>query len=93
MIAAQTIDAVAARVAEEGGVDEAMVMALRARWPDLHFTWCFDDDVGDRDAPVRELEGANIYLVDGSGHCLSITANPARATGVLIAEVEAEAEL
>ena len=61
--------------------------ALRAAFPDLHFTFCSDDDVMS-DKPVSELNGFNLYLVDSSNHCLCLTTDSDQATGLVVAEVE-----
>ncbi|MBB4304389.1 hypothetical protein GGD81_003448 [Rhodobium orientis] len=86
MIADAEIDAIASVVAEEGPGD-ATVASLRQRWPDHHFTFCSDDDVNAA-RPVREADGFNLYLVTGSGGCISFTSSPESATGLVIAEVE-----
>ncbi|MBT3010180.1 MAG: hypothetical protein KUF77_09540 [Candidatus Thiodiazotropha sp. (ex Lucina aurantia)] len=60
---------------------------LRKRYGDIHFTYCMDDDViGAR--PVYEHAGFNLYLVDSSNHCLSITQDMAVASGLVVAEIE-----
>jgi hypothetical protein len=64
------------------------VRALRADYPEVHFTACSDDDVLDPVKTVVERPGLRIYLVDGSDHCLSLTSDPQGATGLLLAEVE-----
>lgn len=59
---------------------------LRGRFPDLHFTFCSEDDVSPRIAPVAEAGDYLIYLVSGaSGHCLAFTPDLAGATGVVVA--------
>ena len=63
--------------------------ALRAAFPDLHFTFCLDDDVV-FDAPAFEGGGFNLYLVDSSSHCLAVTDDKRTATGVVVAELDAE---
>jgi hypothetical protein len=72
-------------------LDEDTVLALRAGYPEVHFTACSDDDVLDPVKPVVERPGLRIYLVDGSEHCLSLTSDPRGATGLLLAEVEPDA--
>ncbi len=85
MIEQATIDAIVSRV-RAAGVDEQCVAALRGEYPGLHFTWCMDDDIG-AETPFAEFAGFNLYLVDGQGHCLKLTTDPAVAGGVVIAEV------
>lgn len=36
--------------------------------------------------PVRRLAGRDLFLVDARSHCWSVTADPAAATGVVIAD-------
>ena len=59
---------------------------LRARFPDLHFTECSEDDVSPRFAPQLETAGHALFLVSGaSGHCLELTNDFSLATGVVVA--------
>lgn len=69
------------------GLDEAAVSELRNKWPDIHFTYCSDDDVCGP-ASVRESEKFSMYLIDSRDHCLSFTSNPEIATGLVLAEHE-----
>lgn len=89
MIDADTLEQIA-RTTQEQGLHENTVQALRAAWPALHFSYCMDDDVCGV-APVREMEGINLYLVDGRNHCMALTESPEAATGVVLAEVVADA--
>ena len=74
----------------EGNAASASVeQELRAAFPDLHFTFCQDDDVIS-DSPVAEPPGFKLYLVDGSSHCLCLTTDPQAATGLVVAELEDE---
>jgi len=68
------------------GPDEGMLSELRSQHPDIHFTWCLDDDVGCEE-PALAGKGFNLYLIDGRDHCLCITQAHDAATGVVIAEV------
>jgi hypothetical protein len=67
------------------GLDEEAVSALRKAYPELHFTYCMDDDIT-AGRPVAERPGFNIYLVDGREHCLCLTADHDVATGLVLAE-------
>ena len=88
MLESDVIDQIS-KLVEEHGLDEAAVTSLRSKWPDIHFTYCSDDDVlGPK--PVREFDSFNVYLVDGRDHCLKFTSNPETATGLVLAEIEAE---
>ena len=60
--------------------------ALRAKFPDIHFTECSADDVNPRFQPVLDTGSHELYLISGStGHCLAITADPEAATGIIVA--------
>ncbi|MET0069549.1 MAG: DUF6129 family protein [Candidatus Thiodiazotropha sp.] len=69
-------------------VDESSVMALRRQFPDIHFTYCMDDDVVTAN-PLHEAEGFNLYLIDSRNHCLGFTQDLEVATGIVVAEIEA----
>jgi hypothetical protein len=58
---------------------------FRTRFPGLTLTRCDVSDLGS-ETPFREYPRFNLYLVDGSDHCWQITAEPARATGVVVAK-------
>ena len=88
MIDPATLDRIAS-MAEKQDLDEGMVQALRGAWPGMHFSYCMDDEICGVE-PVRELPGVNLYLVDGRDHCLSLTGNIEAATGLVLAEVEAD---
>lgn len=61
-----------------------METELRGRYPDLHFTFCMDDDVVAA-VPVKEHATFNLYLVDSSNHCLALTQDMQLATGLVVA--------
>jgi len=86
MIDAVTIDRIA-EAALAQGLDEGTVQGLRAAWPGVHFSYCMDDEICGVN-PVRQLQGLNVYLVDGREHCMRLTGNPEIATGLVLAEVE-----
>lgn len=71
-------------------LDENTLRGLRTSYPSVHFTACSDDDVIAPVRPYIERPELNIYLVDGSDHCLSLTNDPESASGLLLAEVEPE---
>jgi Family of unknown function (DUF6129) len=84
------IDQVAA-VVERAGLCDQTLSALREAFADIHFTWCRDDDIGEgRAQPVRESARFRIYLVDGRSHCLTLTRDPESATGLVLAEIDAD---
>lgn len=65
--------------------DFQAVAGLRGHLPGLSLTRCDLADLG-VETPFREYPRFNVYLVDGSDHCWRITADPARATGLVLAE-------
>lgn len=68
------------------GLDYDTVASLRQSYPDIHFTYCMDDDIP-HGKPVVESKDFNVYLVDGREHCLCLTNDFDIATGVVLAEV------
>lgn len=88
MMDAETLAAITCEV-EAAGLSEQQLATLRARYPGIHFTYCMDDDVGVQE-PCSAGRGFNVYLVDGSGHCLQFTQNLQQATGLVLAEVIAD---
>jgi hypothetical protein len=69
-------------------LSETSMLALKQRWPDLRFTYCNDDDMPARLPPALKREKFNLYLVNGSEHCLSLTDDPLHAIGVVVAAVD-----
>ncbi|WPL19707.1 hypothetical protein Thiowin_04849 [Thiorhodovibrio winogradskyi] len=87
MITPERIDQIVT-ILERAGLNAQTLSALRAALPDLHFTHCMNDDLGEQ-TPVRRAMGFHLYLVEGSsGHCLQLTRDLELATGVVLAEVE-----
>jgi hypothetical protein len=76
-----------ARLAKVQPVSESVVGELRSNFPDIHFTYCMDDDVV-ASSPVVEEKAFNLYLIDSRNHCLSFTQDRDIATGVVLAEIE-----
>ncbi len=86
MISQQQLDQVDAALADRP-IDESAVSELRGSFPDIHFTYCMDDDVIAA-SPVRESVAFNLYLIDSRNHCLSFTQDMSVATGIVVAEIE-----
>jgi hypothetical protein len=84
VISVPTLDAIADAVGDRA-LDDALLADLRERFPSLHLTLCGDDDVPARLPAVLERPGFNLYLVNGSEHCLSLTNDPDVAIGVVLA--------
>ena len=77
------------RIAEDvitKGLDYDTVATLRQSYPDIHFTYCMDDDISNG-KPVMETAAFNMYLIDGREHCLCLTNDFDVATGIVLAEV------
>ncbi len=78
-----------------GAIDDPLaadlVGRLRGAFPGLTFTVCADDDII-ASRPALEGQGYNLYLVDGSSHCLSLTRDPESASGVVVAWTSDEDE-
>lgn len=68
-----------------GGADaDAGVFAdLRRRFPHLSWTRCDASDVAE--APFRSSSRFDLLLVDSADHCVRITSDPVRATGIVLA--------
>ena len=72
-------------------LDATITQTLRESFPDVHFTYCIDDDVhGPK--PVLEDKAFNLYLITTQEHCLAVTSQYNRATGIVVAEVIEEDE-
>ena len=84
MIQAESVEQIKAELSKEG-LDEASVSKLREKWPDIHFTYCSEDDIHSG-KPVDETDEFSLYLVDSSEHCLCLTNDMETATGLVIAE-------
>lgn len=79
-----SIAAEAARVFAGGGRLDAAVRAVRAAHPGMTVTGTLASLMTDE--PFREEARFSLFLVDGTNHCWTVTAQPAVATGVIIAE-------
>lgn len=84
MISQTDIDRVVQKV-EASGLSEALLSDLREQF-DYHFTYCMDDDM-DAFTPALEKNGFNVYFVDSSQHCSTLTSDPNAASGFVLAEV------
>ncbi len=71
------------RVLSASDVDARVFTELRQRFPHLSWTKCDASDV--TETPFRSYPRFEIHLVDRSEHCLQITADPARASGIVLA--------
>lgn len=57
---------------------------FRTDFPGLSLTRCDASDMSG-EMPYREYPSFDLYLVDGSDHCWRLTADPAAATGIVVA--------
>jgi len=89
MIPVEQTEQFAELIEQQLPVDEVVVTGLRKAFPDVHFTYCMDDDIV-TGKPVIEREAFNLYLIDGREHCLCLTNDHDVATGLVVAEVVAE---
>ena len=66
------------------GADARVFAQLRSRFPHLSWTRCDASDVTEE--PFRTYSRFDVHLVDRSDHCVQITVDPARATGIVLAD-------
>ncbi len=90
MISSEQLEHISAQVATQSLLSDDTVLQLRQTFPDIHFTYCMDDDVAGNARPIYEDPRFNLYLVDSREHCLCLTNDSEIATGVVVAEVEEE---
>ena len=86
MISPEVVDQVIEKV-EASYLGEAVIQQLRQAYPDIHFTYCSNDDVAVNAKPVTERAGFNVYFVDSREHCACLTNSHEIATGIVLAEV------
>ena len=90
MIVPETLEQIANAAASLGELNDEALGSLKKDWPDLRFTLCNDDDMPARLPAALKRDKFNLYLVNGSEHCLSLTDDPANAIGVVLASVDAD---
>ena len=66
------------------GADAGVFAELRRRFPHLSWTRCDAADV--TEAPFRSYSRFDVHLVDRTDHCVQITIDPARASGIVLAD-------
>ena len=72
------------RVLSDPDADARVVAEMRQRFPHLSWTKCDASDV--TEAPFRSYRRFDIHLVDRTDHCVQITTDPMRASGIVVAE-------
>lgn len=65
------------------GESPAVLGDLRARFPHLSWTKCDASDV--IEAPYRSYRQCDVHLLDAADHCVQVTSEPSRATGLILA--------
>jgi hypothetical protein len=90
MIVPETLEQIANIASSLGVLNDDSLATLKQTWPDLRFTICNDDDMPARLPAALRRENFNLYLVNGSEHCLSLTDDPLHAIGIVVACVDAE---
>lgn len=88
MIVPETLEQIASAAVTLGDLNDHALASLKKTWPDLRFTFCNDDDMPARLPPTLRRNKFNLYLVNGSEHCLSLTDDPLHAIGVVLASVD-----
>jgi hypothetical protein len=71
------------RLLATANTDTSAVADLRRRFPQLTLLRCDASDVTEQ--PFRRLPQLDLHLIDGSDQCMQITADQARATGLVLA--------
>jgi hypothetical protein len=78
----EELNEIGAVLAEQGAEASAFGL-LRARFPHLSWTRCDASDV--TEAPLQTSGAFDLHLLDGSEHCVQITDDLERATGIVLA--------
>ncbi len=84
----ENVVAIANRGFAAGHAVNVVVQAVKAAHPGLSVTGIFASIMAED--PYREEERFDLFLVDGSSHCWTITGAPEAATGIVIAERDGE---
>ncbi len=64
--------------------DAGVVAELRRRFPSLSLTRCDASDV--TETPFAVYDRFELHLVDTVDHCATLTLDPSRATGLVLAQ-------
>ncbi|MCK1685901.1 DUF6129 family protein [Bradyrhizobium sp. 145] len=72
------------RLLATANTDASAVADLRRRFPQLALVRCDASDVSQH--PFRRLPQFDLHLIDVSDHCMQITADQARASGLVLAK-------
>ncbi len=77
------LSAIESSVAHLLASGEPLVAELRRKFPEVAFVRCPQEDM--EGSPYRSGEGFQLYLINRSAVCISVTDNPEQADGVVIA--------
>lgn len=72
--------------------DEVLLGELRRELAGLHVSLCRADDVPLRVPSVAANDACRLYYVASGEHCLSLTGDPAAASGLLVARLDEDEE-
>ncbi len=89
MITQAQLKQIGQAASQENIITEELVNQFRKKFPEIHFTYCMDDDVSVAN-PVYEHDLFNLYLIDSREHCLCFTNEMDIATGIVVAEINKE---
>lgn len=68
--------------------DASVLADFRQRFPGVSLTRCDASDV-EVEKPYKEFPRFTLYLVSAINHCVSITSDPAFATGIIVVQNKA----
>lgn len=69
--------------------DPSVLGDFRARFPGVSLTRCDPSDV-DGERPYKEFTRFNLFLVSAVNHCVTMTRDPAIATGIIVVQNKVE---
>jgi hypothetical protein len=72
------------QVLASSDVGSQLYLELRQKYPHVVWIRCDASDV--TEAPFRSFREVDMHLLDSADHCAQITADPARATGIVLAK-------
>lgn len=72
-----------ARILSSEEAAPSALLELRRKFPHLSWTKCDASDV--IEAPYRSYAHYDLHLLDAADHCVQVTTEPARATGLVLA--------
>lgn len=67
-------------------LEKAVIMA-KSNWPQFRFIHCSEDDMHEKE-PFKVLDGFSFFLIAASLGCASLTYEPHKSIGLIVAEHE-----